>query len=177
MRANLAKFKGLAKSLSQSVLALSFNLGGLAAGVFIASWFSVLSSTPWSLFIYRRILCIRGAIGGLFSGRLSTALHLGTIRPSIFKNTWDARSLLHAIITLTFISSAVMGLTASLLTTFLMGATVFDAVSVLLAVVATMGLSILLISPITFGVSVLSYRRGLDQLCCGDENKLFNTMR
>jgi len=162
VRANLSKFRGLAKGLSQSVLALSFNLGGLAAGALIAAYFNILSSTPWSLLIYPGILSVRGAIGGLFSGRMSTALHLGTIRPSILNNTLEARSLFYSIITLTFISSAVMGLIASLFSALLMGATVFDAVSVLLVVIATMGFSILLISPITFGVSVLSYRRGLD---------------
>jgi len=159
---SLANLRELVRELSQPVLSLSFNLGGLVAGALIAANFKVLSSTPWALLVYPGILSVRGAIGGLYCGHMSTALHLGMIRPRILNNTQEAGILFHSVITLTFISSVVMGLIASLFSVFLMGATVSDAFTVLLVVIATMGFSILLISPITFGISVLSYRRGLD---------------
>ena len=159
---NLAYIRSLAKDLSQPLLSLFFNLGGLAAGVLIASNFKALSSTPWALLVYPGILSLRGSIGGLYCGRMSTALHLGTIKPTIRENTQEAGMLLHSIITLTFISSVFMGLTASLFSIFLMGTKASDAFILLITITATMGISILLISPITFGVSVLSFRRGLD---------------
>jgi len=160
--ANLALFRDLARDIPQRILALLFNFVGLAAGALIAAYFNVLSSTSWALLLYPGILSVRGAIGGLFCGRMGTALHLGTIRPSILNNTREARSLFYSIITLTFICSVVMGSVSLLFIAFLMGTTVFDGVSVLIVVIATMGLSTLLISPITFEASVLSYRRGLD---------------
>ncbi|NIU81987.1 MAG: hypothetical protein GWN31_00540, partial [Candidatus Thorarchaeota archaeon] len=52
--------------------------------------------------MYPAILSGRGIIGGLFTGRLSTALHLGTIFPRVFENTKNFRMLFKAIITLTF---------------------------------------------------------------------------
>jgi mgtE-like transporter len=159
---SLPNFRDLVRGLFQPVLSLSFNLGGLAAGALIAANLKVLSSTPWALVVYPGILSVRGSIGGLFCGRMSTSLHLGTIKPSILNNTQEAGILFHSVITLTFISSVVMGLIASLFSVFLMVATVSDTFTVLLVIIATMGISILLISPITFGVSVLSYRRGLD---------------
>lgn len=96
---------GLVKSLGQSLLSLSFNPAGLLAGTFIFLYFDVFTLAPWALALFPGILSIRGAIGGLFSGRLSTGLHLGTIKPSYTENTREFYSLFYAIVTLTLVSS------------------------------------------------------------------------
>lgn len=153
---------GLVKSLGQSLLSLSFNPAGLLAGTFIFLYFDVFTLAPWTLALFPGILSVRGAIGGLFSGRLSTGLHLGTIKPSYTENTREFYSLFYAIVTLTLVSSIVVGLGASLFGVFLWGARIIDFFSIIVVASSTMGVSILFISPITIAVSALSFRRGLD---------------
>jgi cation transporter-like permease len=138
------------RSLGLSVFSLSFNLGGLLAGTLLALYFDVFSVTPWALLLFPGTLSVRGAIGGLLSGRLRTALHLGTVRASFTNNTEGFYRLLSAIIVLTFGSSILMGLSSSLYGVFLLGTTAVAFLPILAVSVATMGLSLLLISPITF---------------------------
>jgi mgtE-like transporter len=153
---------GLAKSLGQSLLSLSFNPAGLLAGTFLAIYFDVFRLAPWALALFPGILSIRGAIGGLFSGRLSTGLHLGTIKPSYTENTREFHLLFYSIVTLTLVSSIVVGLGASLFGVFLWEARIIDFFSIIVVASSTMGVSILFISPITIAFSALSFRRGLD---------------
>ena len=150
------------KSLAESFLSLSFNITGLIAGFLLSSYFNVFNSFPWTFILYPGILSVRGAIGGLFSGRLSTGLHLGIYEPSLRNNTKDAYLLFNTITVLTLISSIFMGVVSSLFS-FLQGAArLADIPIIFLVVLATMGLSIVLISPFTYGFSVVSYRRGFD---------------
>ncbi len=149
-------------SLGQSLLSLSFNLGGLLAGTLLALFFDVFSLAPWTLVLFPGILSVRGAIGGLFSGRLGTGLHLGTVRYSYTKNTRYFYLLQNAVVTLTFVSGIAIGLTTWVFSVVFWGATMADFLSIAVVVVATMGLSIVLVSPLTIAVSVFSFRRGLD---------------
>jgi len=153
---------GLIASLGQSLLPLSFNLCGILAGTLLALYFKVFSLAPWALALFPGILSVRGAIGGLFSGHLSTGLHLGTVKPSYTKNTPYFYLLLHAVIGLTFESSVVIGFVALLFNVFLGGIPLLDSFSAIIVVIATMGLSIVFISPLTIVVSFLSFKHGLD---------------
>jgi mgtE-like transporter len=144
------------------MLSLSFNIGGILAGTLLALNLGVFSSTPWALAIFPGILSVRGVIGGLFAGRLSTGLHLGTVRVGFADNTRDFYVLWRAIIVLTFETCAIMGLVASLFGVLFWGATLLDSVSVFGVIFATMGLSLTIVSPITIGVSFLSFKHGLD---------------
>ena len=150
------------KTLKQSVLSLSFNLGGMLAGTLLALHLGVFSLAPWTLAVYPGILSMRGVIGGLFSGRLSTGLHIGTVRAGFTKNTRNFYLLWRAIIVLTLESSIMLGLVASLFGIFFWGTTIMDSMAILGVVTATMALSLVFIPPITVAVSVLSFRRGLD---------------
>ena len=154
--------RGFMASLVQSMVSLSFDFGGILAGTLLAVYFGVFSLAPWTLALFPGILSVRGAIGGLFSGRLSTGLHLGTVRASYTKNTKNFYLFLRAVVVLSFVSGIMIGLGASMFGLFFWKATVTDFIGVLAVVIATMGLSILFIPPITTAVSVLSFRRGLD---------------
>ncbi len=153
---------GLIASLGQSLLSLSFNLGGILAGTLIVVYLDVFPQVPWALALFPGILSIRGAIGGLFCGRLSTGLHLGIVKPSFTENTRNFYLLFYSIITLTLESSIAMGLVASLFNVVILRIGLIDCVSIIVLAISTMGLSIVLISPITIAVSFLSFRRGLD---------------
>ena len=149
-------------NLGQSLLSLAFNLGGILAGTLLALFFGVFSLAPWTFVLFPGILSVRGAIGGLFSGRLSTGLHLGTVRYSYTKNTRYFHLLQHAVVTLTLVSGIAIGLTTWGFGLVLWKAPVADFVGILAVIVATMALSLVFVSPLTIVVSVFSFRRGLD---------------
>jgi len=157
----MPQVKRFLSSFGQSTLSLAFNFGGMLAGT-LAVYFSVFSITPWAIALFPGILSVRGAIGGLFSGRLSTDLHLGTVKASYTKNTKNFYLLLRSVIVLALVSGIMIGLGASFFGIFFWKANVTDFIEILAVVVATMGLSVLFIPPITIAVSVISFRRGLD---------------
>jgi cation transporter-like permease len=142
---------GLTQSVGQSLLSFSFNLGGLLTGTLLVLYFNVFSikEAPWALILFPGILSVRGAIGGLFSGHLSTGLHLGTVNASFTKNTRDFQLLLKGVVTLALASGIAIGIGTSLLGVFLWKATIMDFFKLLAVVVATMALSVVFISPLT----------------------------
>ena len=150
------------ETLKQSLLALSFILGSLFAGSMFVSFSGAFSSVAWVLILYPSILSVRGVIGGLFAGHLSTGLHLGTVRASLTGNTKGFYLLLHATITLTLQSGLMIGGMASLLSILFWGTPPIEIFSIFSAVITTMCLSLLFISPVTLGVSALAFRQGLD---------------
>jgi len=154
--------KRFLEATGQALISLLFNFAGLLAGGLIAYSLGVFDRIPWALVIYPGILSIRGAIGGLYSGRLSTALHLGTIKPRLFGNTEEAYVLFNTVNTLTLISALLMGTFGSIVGVIVTNTPPQEFFMILSVIVASMGLSILAISPLTFWVSVASYRRGLD---------------
>jgi mgtE-like transporter len=154
--------KRFLEATGQALFSLLFNFAGLLAGGLIAYSLGVFDRIPWALVIYPGILSIRGAIGGLYSGRLSTALHLGTIKPRLFGNTEEAYVLFNTVNTLTLISALLMGTFGSIVGVIVTNTPPQEFFMILSVIVASMGLSILVISPLTFWVSVASYRRGLD---------------
>jgi len=164
---NLAKPISATKlkaSLGQSLLSFSFDIGGLLSGALLVLYFDVFSikEAPWVLILFPGILSVRGAIGGVFSGHLSTGLHIGTVKASYTKNTKEFRIILQAVITLALISGIAVGIGTSAFGVFLWKATILEFIKLLAVIVATMGLSAVFISPLTIAFSVLSFRRGLD---------------
>lgn len=158
---SMPQVKAFLSSFGQSILSLSFNFGGLLAGS-LAVYFSVFSLAPWAIALFPGILSVRGSIGGLFSGHLSTELHLGTIKASYTKNTESFYTLLRSVIVLSFISGLMLALGASIFGSFMWDATVVDFVEILAVTMATMALSVLFVPRITLAVSVFASKRGLD---------------
>jgi mgtE-like transporter len=162
LQSSLRNSSPIIEKFKQSILSLSFNIGGLLSGTLLSLNLGVFTSTPWAFVIFPGILSMRGMIGGLFVSHLSTGLHLGTVRASFMENTRGFYVLWRAIIALTFATCAMMGLVSSLFGMLLWGATFFDSVSIFGVIFAAMGLSLVIVSPITVGVSFLSFKRGLD---------------
>jgi mgtE-like transporter len=156
------KIRGVVNEVGQSTLSLAFNLGGMLAGTLLVLYLDVFSTAPWALILFPGVLSVRGAIGGLFCGRLSTALHLGTVSARFTNNTRRFNLLVQAIIALTAGSSLLMGVTTALFSALTYGATGVDALAILSVAITTMGLSLIAISPITAVVSILSFKRGLN---------------
>jgi mgtE-like transporter len=147
--------------LKEGIVALSFDVGGIAAGVIVASQLHIFQLIPWALALYPAILSARGVISGIFSGRLSTALHLGTIDTKLLGNTDIFYLLVKAIIVLTFETSLVMSLFSIVVGFLFWGITVFDMINILIVVSATMFLG-LINSLVTILFAVTSFKKGLD---------------
>lgn len=153
--------KGTLAAFKETLLAYIFDLGGLVAGFVVASQLGVFRIAPWVIALYPAIVSAKGVIGGLLSGRLSTALHLGTIHPRFFKNTKSFYKLLEALIVVTLATSITMSLISMVFGTFFWGITLGDFPTILSVVVATMaiGLSLTLL---TTKVAFISFKKGLD---------------
>ncbi|MGB9959010.1 MAG: magnesium transporter [Candidatus Bathyarchaeales archaeon] len=159
MALNIKKFSA---TLKQSLMAYAFNIFGIVAGTIVAYNAGLFEKVPWAIAIYPPILSARGVIGGLFCGRLSTALHLGMIKPRLFGNTKSFHLLFQAIVVMTFETSFVMSFAAALFRSFYASITVDELLNIVCMVVATMALALIVISPLTLLVSFFSFKHGFD---------------
>jgi len=149
------------KSLRETLIAYLFDIGGLFAGFVVASQLGVFQLSPWAIAIYPAIVSAKGVIGGLLSGRLSTALHLGTIYPRMFRNTKSFYKLYEALIVLTLITSVIMSLVSLVFGYLFWGISLADFPAILATVVTTMALGLTL-TLVTVNVAFTTYKKGLD---------------
>jgi mgtE-like transporter len=153
--------KSFVSMLKETSLAYFFDVGGLLAGFMVASQFGVFLLSPWAIALYPAIVSAKGVIGGLLSGRLSTALHLGTIHPRFFKNTKSFYKLFEALIVITLATSVAVSSISIVFGTLFWGITYADFPAILSVMMATMAIGLLL-SLVTIKVAFVSFRRGLD---------------
>jgi len=156
---------GISKSFwrmfKETSLTFSFGLGGLFAGVMIASQLGIFSLSPWAITLYPIVISAKGVGSGLLSGRLSTGLHLGTIHPRFLGNTKSFYKLLESLLVITLVTSITICTISLFFGNLLWGITLADFPSILVVVVATMALGLLL-SFLTIKVSFISFEKGLD---------------
>ncbi|MDH5771081.1 MAG: hypothetical protein OEZ25_07340, partial [Candidatus Bathyarchaeota archaeon] len=112
--------------LKEALTAFSFNIGGILAGFIVASQLNVFQLSPWAIAVYPAILTARGVISGLFSGRLSTALHIGTIHPRLRGNTKRFYMLFKSLIVITLETSVAMSLVSMIFGSLFWGITFAD---------------------------------------------------
>ncbi len=144
----------------ETALAYSFDIAGLIAGFLIAYQLNVFRLSPWAFALYPALISLR-IINGLLSGRLSTALRLGTIHPRFSGNTNSFHKLIHAVIVLTLVTSLTVSLISFLFGYLLLGITVADFPAIVAVLVSTLAIG-LLFSLITIKVAFVSFKRGLD---------------
>jgi len=151
--------RAFSKTFKEALIAYSFDFGGLIAGFIVASQFGVFQYYPWAIAVYPAILSARGMISGLFSGRLGTALHVGTIYPRLFGNTKSFYKLFQAITVITLETSVAMSFVSLVFGSLLWGITFADFSDILIVVVATMTLGLFL-SLFTIAVSFVTFKKG-----------------
>jgi mgtE-like transporter len=149
------------QSLRENFVAYLFDIGGLLAGFLVAYQLGVFQIAPWAIGLYPAILGAKSVIEGLLSGRLSTALHLGTMYPRFSKNTSSFYSLIEAVVVLTLITSVVMSAFSLIFGTLFWGISFADLPAILAVVIATMTLGLALIL-VTVKVAFVSFKQGLD---------------
>ena len=144
----------------QATLAYLFDIVGLVAGFLIAYQLDMFSRYPWALALYPPLISTR-IINGLLSGRLSTALHLGTVEAKFSGNTRFFYRLIHATIVLTLITSLVVSVLSLLFGHVFLGISLADFPLILSVLVATLAIG-LVFSAVTIQVAFISFKRGLD---------------
>jgi mgtE-like transporter len=156
---------GISKSFwamfKETSLTFSFGLGGLFAGVMLASQLGIFDFSPWVITLYPIVISAKGVGSGLLSGRLSTGLHLGTIHTHFFGNTPSFYKLLESLLVLTLVTSVTICSMSLVFGTLFWGIILTDFPAILSVVIATMALGLLL-SFVTIKVSFISFKRGLD---------------
>ena len=153
--------KNFWEMFKETSLTFSFGLGGLFAGIMLASQLGIFNLSPWIITLYPIVISAKGVGSGLLSGRLSTGLHLGTIHPRFFGNTKNFYKLIEALIVLNLVTSVTICAISLVFGYLLWDITMADFPAMLAVVVATMALGLLL-SFVTIKVSFISFERGLD---------------
>lgn len=148
------------RTLRETFSAYIFDLGGLLAGFLVAYQLNLFQKAPWVIALYPAVLGAKGIMEGLLSGRLSTALHLGTAYPRFSKNTKSFYNLIEAVVFLTLVTSVAMSAFSMVFGSF-WGITFADFPNILVVVVGTMTLGLVLLL-ITVKVAFFSFKKGLD---------------
>lgn len=104
--------------LLQALLTLTFDLLGILSGRIALVFSPLFESAPWILALYPPMLSIRGNIGGIISGKLSTMLHTGGVEPRLRGNTQEFYSLIRSIFFLTFVETAGAGVLSFVINSF-----------------------------------------------------------
>ena len=149
------------KTFKEALIAYSFDIGGLFAGFIVVSQLNVFQLSPWAIAVYPAVLSARGMISGLFSGRLGTALHVGTIYPRLFGNTRSFYKLFEAITVITLETSVTMSSVSMIFGSLFWGITLASFFDILVVVAATMSLGLIL-SLFTIAVAFITFKKGLD---------------
>jgi mgtE-like transporter len=148
--------------LKQSLLALSFDLGGLFAGRLAIIFTQFLQSAPWVLALFPAMITVRGTIGGVLAGRLSTMLHTGEIEPRLRGNTEQFYSFIRGVFSLTLVDSLLIGL-LSFGVNLLAGVTDLQNLPYFLTIsVLTCMISVTIGVPIASSAAIIVFKRGLD---------------
>jgi mgtE-like transporter len=148
-------------ALKETFAVYGFDLVSLLAGFLVAYQLGVFRLAPWAIALYPALLGGKGVLDGLLSGRLSTALHLGTVYPRFMGNTKSFYRLLQAVVFLTFALTLAMSAISIVFGQLFWGIDLIDFPSILAVVGATMSLGLVLLV-ITVKVAFVSFKRGLD---------------
>ena len=148
--------------LKQSLIALTFDLGGIFSGRIMITLLPLFQSAPWILALFPPLLTVRGNIGGIFAGKLGTMLHIGEAEPRLRDNTPEFYSFIRAIMTLTFVDTIGIGFLAFAVNSFFGNASFENFQFFVTVPVLTCLLAMSIAIPIAtfFGIEI--FKRGLD---------------
>jgi mgtE-like transporter len=147
--------------LKEALVAFSFDALGIFAGFTFAYYMGAFQLSEWVIALYPSVLTGRGVVNGILSGRLGTALHLGTIKPQFRENTDRFYMLFRSVIAITLQTSILLGVASVLFGSLLWGITAADYVNVFLIISATMSIG-MVTSLITMQVAFFSFKKAWD---------------
>jgi len=132
------------------------------AGFLVSSHLSVLLAAPWIVALYPIVLSKRGALTGVYCGRLSTGLHVGSIEPRFRGNTHVFWMLRGALVTLTYLTGLIVGATVALISIYAWGVPPGEAWVILVAALSVSAFSLFASMLMSEASAFAAYRRGLD---------------
>jgi len=144
------------------IMAISTGLIDLIPGYLLSVSAGFISSIPLLLFIYPQLLSMRGTIGGIFSGRLSTSLHLGEIKPQFSDNTPVFYTLLSVVSTLYLIAASIITFFSLIFSIFVYSIDFSRMLNIILHIFSTFSLTQLATIPVSLIIAKVSYIRGWD---------------
>ncbi|MGD0159190.1 MAG: magnesium transporter [Candidatus Bathyarchaeia archaeon] len=137
-------------------------VGGLIAGLIVAWQLGIFNSVSgWVIAVYPTVLTAKAVMSGTFSGRLNTALHIGTLSPRLSGNIGFVGRMFQRILILTLVTSVVMSAVSTIFVSLFWGITPSNFPVILAVVVATMSLGLTLYF-FTLSITFAAFRRGLD---------------
>ena len=145
----------------ETTLACLFDVGGLIAGFTIALQLGVFQLTPWAIALYPAVVTVKGVMTGLLTGRLSTALHLGTVFPKFFGNSKSFYRLIGGMVVLSLATSTTISVISLVFGTLFWGITIASFPPILSVMVATLSLG-LLTTLISIEITFFSFKKSLD---------------
>ncbi|MGQ4834361.1 MAG: magnesium transporter [Candidatus Asgardarchaeia archaeon] len=155
--------RGILSSFLETLSSLSFDIFGLIAGYITSLTASLVVAMPWILIIYPPLLTVRGNISGIFSGRLTTGLHMGLVKPTIRKNSQYYYSLCYSVFFMSVTNSLVISFLAYAVYLALVPSHTLSFITitsmVFLSMLIPTTISVFFITPL---VSIISYKKGMD---------------
>jgi mgtE-like transporter len=156
-----ARSQGFLNAFKETLAGHLFGFGGIAAGLVLAWQLGLFKNVPWVIAVYFTVLTGNGVITGLFSGRLNTALHVGTLSPSFHGNRSSFRALLQPLIAITLTASFASSLVSMVFGSFFWGIALGDFSNILLVVLATLNLGLVLCL-FNLTITIVAFKKGLD---------------
>jgi len=148
--------------LIQSLIALTFDIGGILSGRMALIFLSYFEAIPWFLALFPPILSIRGNLGGIFAGNFSTMLHTGEVAPKLTGNTKTFNSLIKSVFFLTFVDTNIIGVLAFFINFFTGNATIDEILFFTIVPSVTCILAMTVALPIASLVGIIAFKRGID---------------
>jgi len=139
-----------------AMFSLIFDLGGIIPGILLYKLIIPFErSYRWIIYLYPAMLSVRGVINGIFTGRLSTGLHLGIVKANFKNNTEYFWNLYFSMMILCAFGGCFLGPLISL-------ATGSDTVEVSAVAISSMVLSFFMVSGVTLVVAFTAFKKGYD---------------
>ena len=130
------------------------------SGFFLNNNEDVFKFLPGLLIIIPSFIAINGNISSVMTSRLSSALHMGLIKPN-FRRTHLLMRNFYSMIFISLVSFPIIGIIAGALNTMLGGGAAYFTIFPLITFAAGMTTVLILIF-VSMLFSYLTYRRGLD---------------
>jgi cation transporter-like permease len=150
------------KIFRESLATLLFGLGGLIAGTILVAFLALVLIRPWIIIMYPLVLSTRGAINGVFCGKLGTGLQTRLIEPNFKKNTDYFYAIIAAILTLSLISSLFASVITFLFSYVTYEITFYELDKIFSIFIITKVLSVIITIPFASALGFFTYKRGFD---------------
>ncbi|MBD3189838.1 MAG: hypothetical protein GF308_04305 [Candidatus Heimdallarchaeota archaeon] len=145
----------------QAFLALLFDIVGLGAGS-IGTFTFLRNANTFVLLLYPPILSSDGGIGVL-SSRLGTALHLGSVKPQLFRNEDYFYTLISAVLTLGLFNGIWIGGLSYITNLIIAGKNrILNPLPFIITPILTLTLASLISSQLTSLLAFFVFQKGLN---------------